>query len=865
MTRRRLSARLLSCAAGACILTRLLGPAAAAPFTDPPPATDKWLPGYAIRYAVRIQDPAAALLERQTVQVAIPTGGWLKPDASDVRVVSEHHQVVPAVVISHDPRGDTLLQFTRRGTNRWHWVDPVNPRAGPPVAAAMLGRMTQAREASQQETLRTMKLRAESAQAAGALRDIQAQLTREQATLAGVEKELGQVPGWIADRKKDLAAATAALAPHPPRVAAAKTAFGAADKQAKAALAAVEAAADPATKQAAEAAALPLRMALAGAKTKLDAEEKALASAQRKVNQAKAQIQQGEKQLAAAQALKQKTAAAIAGLTPQLETLRRQAERLSAQATASAERSGKLEADYRQLALDADPRLHREGLALEVRDWGGDQLDELNDWPTVVAGLQHSDNVLGNALVTDVLQKMNPFRLGDNLNFAASYRGFLDVKQAGLYRFVLNADDASFLFINDYLVFSRVGSNRPLQARLGVYSVGADIELDAGVYPLEIHQVTGNTPGAVGRCAFYWIPPDAKTWARVPSAAFRPALMALPVRAEAPKGVRVPIPSMGIASSLNLGGADLFLARFEADGAAPGQKITWNFGDGQHGAGAAIEHLYFAPGDVEVAMLAHPGLPPFKRRLHVWPAPVPTSPLTLGDAVRALSRVDLDELGPPQLALAFALLRQCGQPERWPLVEAVAVRLLREPLDDLQYRIQLMTALMEALARQGRASDALIVGEKALDAARSVRALTVAVQMKRAEIHWRQLQDFDAAAKDYAAIVDANRRQTLDSVRDAAIAWGDMYLAMGDVPRAASTYRLADSLGRPAGQLASVADLAKRGGLLRTAEKLLRDGSIRQSRQVLERIEQEYPEQKVEGLFRFLRAESDRHAGFYEE
>ena len=87
MTRRRLSARLLSCTAGACRLTRLLGPAAAAPFTDPPPATDKWLPGYAIRYAVRIQDPAAALLERQTVQVAIPTGGWLKPDASDVRVV----------------------------------------------------------------------------------------------------------------------------------------------------------------------------------------------------------------------------------------------------------------------------------------------------------------------------------------------------------------------------------------------------------------------------------------------------------------------------------------------------------------------------------------------------------------------------------------------------------------------------------------------------------------------------------------------------------------------------------------------------------------------------------------------------------
>src|SRR5207248_9956528 len=42
-------------------------------------------------------------------------------------------------------------------------------------------------------------------------------------------------------------------------------------------------------------------------------------------------------------------------------------------------------------------------------------------------------------------------------------------------------------------------------------------------------------------------------------------------------------------------------------------------------------------------------------------------------------------------------------------------------------------------------------------------------------------------------------------------------------------------------------------------------GDIHQTRQMLERIELDYHEQKVEGLYRFLKAEADRHGGRYEE
>src|SRR5437899_2963378 len=75
-----------------------------------PPQAPAWLDGYQVRWPVRvigepIQQPT------QTVLVSVPTGGWLKPDASDIAVQSGSGKLLPAVVLSHDPLGDTIVQF----------------------------------------------------------------------------------------------------------------------------------------------------------------------------------------------------------------------------------------------------------------------------------------------------------------------------------------------------------------------------------------------------------------------------------------------------------------------------------------------------------------------------------------------------------------------------------------------------------------------------------------------------------------------------------------------------------------------------------------------------------------------------------
>ena len=57
----------------------------------------------------------------------------------------------------------------------------------------------------------------------------------------------------------------------------------------------------------------------------------------------------------------------------------------------------------------------------------------------------------------------------------------------------------------------------------------------------------------------------------------------------------------------------------------------------------------------------------------------------------------------------------------------------------------------------------------------------------------------------------------------------------------------------------------QRGAQLRIAEQKLRSGDVRGTRLQLERMELDFPEQKLEGMYRFLRAETDRFAGRYEE
>jgi tetratricopeptide (TPR) repeat protein len=508
-------------------------------------------------------------------------------------------------------------------------------------------------------------------------------------------------------------------------------------------------------------------------------------------------------------------------------------------------------------------KLPQEGLTLELRDWAG---DDLGSWVRVRDGLSKSDTVIGSALAAEVVQNGNPARWDRPNRFAASYRGFLDVKKDGPYRFYVNADDASFLFIDGFKVFERPGENnyRWQVKQKELTEASGKIDLKAGVHAFEVHHVVGNNARSQGVCALLWQPEDQKTFAYVPREAFVQPMLGRVAATETADGQAPGDFVHGIDDSLTSGPVKVFLVRFEAQtGNLKDADLAWDFGDGTTGTGRSVLHVYLKDGDHLVTLKA-PGVPAFKRRVDVWSSPVVSSPLSLGKAVRSLAAQGWQKAGPEYARQVLAFLLACEQLERWSLLDAVAAYLINQPDLELEERVRLTTARVEALANLGKPREALKLAEEAEKQASRVPSLVLALRLSAAAVHQYHLKDPAAASKLYKAMLDDYKRVEHPNLRLAAIRWGDLYAEAGDLPKAREAYRLAGTLGGEDFAKTATVDPIARGTRLRIAEQRLKAGDVRQTRQLLEKIELDFPEQKLEGLYRFLRAEADRLGGRYE-
>src|SRR5262249_37060619 len=146
--------------------------------------------------------------------------------------------------------------------------------------------------------------------------------------------------------------------------------------------------------------------------------------------------------------------------------------------------------------------------------------------------------ILGNAVVTEIMQNCNPARPDVPNRFAASYRGYLNVKKEGTYTFVVNGEDATFLFIDGFKVFERAGVNRPLGTVKvkEMEKVAGKVDLKPGVHAFEVHQAIGESPNSRGACALAWTTPEAPKFALVPQTAIAHPLYARAAAAVRPDG-----------------------------------------------------------------------------------------------------------------------------------------------------------------------------------------------------------------------------------------------------------------------------------------------------------------------------------------
>jgi len=100
----------------------VLQPPAIASYTAPESAPP-WVDGYRLRYMLRVAyDPYSQ--PSRTVIATIPTG-WVKPGAGGmvhVIVQSQSGRIIPCMIMSYNPDGDTLVRFPRSGNDQWYWA-----------------------------------------------------------------------------------------------------------------------------------------------------------------------------------------------------------------------------------------------------------------------------------------------------------------------------------------------------------------------------------------------------------------------------------------------------------------------------------------------------------------------------------------------------------------------------------------------------------------------------------------------------------------------------------------------------------------------------------------------------------------------
>lgn len=508
-----------------------------------------------------------------------------------------------------------------------------------------------------------------------------------------------------------------------------------------------------------------------------------------------------------------------------------------------------------------------EGIYAEFREWKGDIIE---NWNSIYGGLKKSDNVTGNAWVPYVAQNESPVRPDNPRNFATSYRGYLNIVSNGYYRFMVNADDASFIFLNNgkenFKLFERSGSNVRMKGRVDT-NLWAAIDLTAGTYPIEVHQVCGNNPASEGYCTLLWMPPGAKGPGIVPIEAFAQPLLAEVAGVEDSGGGQACTFAFGVDDSLSSEGVNLYLARFEAQGSIRDPKsLQWTFGDGATATGTnTVEHVYFKPGEYKVSLKSSPTMAPFTKTVYVWPGVPHTSPASLSIATDLLKKADWTGWDVARINTMFDFLLICEQPNRWPLVEKLAQALLAKPGADPKRRALYYTSLMHALAEQSRWDDSLKLMDTALTEFAKLPSLQAEILMAGADVNWRNKKDFKEASRLYEKLINEHKGLSIPLIRQAAIHWGDLFTAAERMPEAAERYRLAGTLGGIAFAKTPGNEAIETGTLLRVAEQKLRSGDVRAGRKLLEDIEMKFPEQKLQGLYRFLRAEADRHAGRYDE
>lgn len=463
---------------------------------------------------------------------------------------------------------------------------------------------------------------------------------------------------------------------------------------------------------------------------------------------------------------------------------------------------------------------------------------------------------LGREFRQWIFQGYNPF--GPQIHTASRFTGWLICRKSGQYYFGLASNDASFLLINDKLVVSNAGRQRP---HWNLKNRGT-VKLEAGLHKLTVLHINRYENPVI---AVAWQPPGQRRPSIIPKGVFAPVLLGMPG----------PMREYGRRWDVDYSArheGESFLKehylqryRFSAQiaGINDAAKVSyqWDFGDGQTSSKVSPEHVYLSDGEYKVTIKATLGTQTRVRshRLSVtrdWHKVAHGKMESLRDYADVVSKYDYSGLSSDALAAAFVLLQRTKRPQA--MVEVGREVLTRSEIPE-KAADAVLPACVDALLENQQYEQAVELlrrgGEKCTNPA------TAASLMVRAgNLTLQLLQNADAAERLYRRVIDEyGVKTTSDAIRDARIGLGDVWRFRGDAEKATEAYRAAG----PGKEIGRSSIHLIRGDYARHVEEYLRTRKYEWAREYLDRWQRNLPEDKLVGYSTLLEVQLLQASGQY--
>ncbi len=439
----------------------------------------------------------------------------------------------------------------------------------------------------------------------------------------------------------------------------------------------------------------------------------------------------------------------------------------------------------------------------------------------------------------------NPF--GPQNKLATIYTAWVICPSDGDYTFCTSSQDASFLLVDDKMVVENGGHHLP-QPDVRVQGVA---KLTAGMHKLMLYHVniTGD-PIAV----LAWAIPGRKEIQPIPADHYAPVERGVPGILEKygqPVNVDFTVEHGGEQFLV-----DSYYQRYVFDASVSGQAkgaaltYAWEFGDGQKASGPRAEHVYLQNGPYTVTLTTKTGFGEVKRTNQIfvsrpWEQITQNKLDTLKQQADIVAGYDFHAMESSHIQAAVLMLKRAGHTDA--LIHAGSAFVERDKATSEQVAA-VMPTYSDTLVSKGKPEVAVDALQKA---AKMTQNPAVAAEMLtragRISLEYKNdnrlaMELYQRVVKQYGALT------TSKTIRDARIGVGDVYRARADYEQAYKAYEAAKIRSEDVIKKAAIL----RGDFARQAEDYIRRKDFESAKEALDRWEDTFPVDKLEGYWSLL-------------